>query len=69
PLRERMKGKKHELNALIATPNASPEAINKLVDEINTMRAEIFKANVAMRQQFFKITDIPLPERPGRGPE
>lgn len=68
PLQERAKGKKHELNALIATPNTSDDAINKLVDEINGLRAQIFKANVAMRKEFFKVTGVPLPEKPGRGP-
>ena len=68
PLRERVKGKKHELNALIATPATSDEAINKLVDEINGLRAQILKADVAMRKEFFKATGVPLPEKPGRGP-
>lgn len=67
PLNERIQSRRHELNALLATPGTSDEAIKKLVEEINGLQADKFRADVTMRKEFFKATGVPLPDRPRLG--
>ncbi len=65
PLRQRIKAKEHELNALIATPEASEAAIQSTMDSLAALKAEKLKADVMMRRDFFLTTGFPLPGKPG----
>jgi len=64
-LRQQMRVKMIQLEALVVDPKAEPAKIDALVDEIGAMRNKMFKDSIATQRKIYLETGVIMPAGKG----